>query len=101
MFTRTGSPSTSICGAAATLLADGRVLFAGGSGPGTWGDGRVYFSSVEVYDPATGGFRSAGSLSVARNGATATLLADGRVLVVGGVDQHGYLSSAEVTRAKP
>jgi Kelch motif protein len=45
----------------------------------------------------SGGFSATGSLNVARYGHIATLLVDGQVLVVGGVnDSTGYLSSAEL-----
>jgi len=40
--------------------------------------------------------QSAGSMSVARRGHTATVLADGRVLIVGGLDASGPLSAAEI-----
>ena len=41
-------------------------------------------ADAETWDPATGAFRPAGQLAQARWGHTATLLRDGRVLVVGG-----------------
>jgi hypothetical protein len=63
--------------AAATLLADGRVLVTGGGAPA------VSFS--ETYDPATGQWSIGQDQLVARRGHTATLLADGRVLLAGGV----------------
>ena len=63
----------------ATLLADGRVLLAGGF------DATNFVTSVsEIFDPATGTFTRTDSLSFARARHTATLLPDGRVLIVGG-----------------
>ena len=62
--------------AAATLLADGRVLMTGG------GAADAPFS--ETYDPATEQWTIGENLLVGRRGHTATLLADGRVLVAGG-----------------
>lgn len=62
----------------ATLLADGKVLVAGGAGAG--GD----LASAEIYDPATGQWALTGTMSQVRNGHTATRLANGQVLVAGG-----------------
>ena len=84
-WTTTGSMNYSRTGHTATLLADGRVLVTGGygqaSGPGMPG----YLSSAEVYDPATGVWTAVGAMGGVRRGHTATLLADGRVLVAGGM----------------
>ncbi|HEX2275148.1 MAG TPA: kelch repeat-containing protein [Acidimicrobiales bacterium] len=67
---------------AAVLLADrSTVLVVGGAG-GTNAD--VSLGSAELYDARSGSWTRATPLSEARTGATATLLADGRVLVAGG-----------------
>lgn len=76
--TELGATVMSRIGHAAVLLADGRVLLAGGEPSGAT-------ASAEVFDPATGLFTATGSMARPRGiGTTATLLADGRVLIAGG-----------------
>lgn len=65
----------------ATPLLDGRVLLAGGA---TTGFGSPSTETCEIFDPATASLLPAASMSLARLFHTATRLADGRVLVVGG-----------------
>lgn len=68
----------------AALLPDGRLLLTGGL-PLTGSD-VIALAACEVYDPAQGTFSPASAMSVPRAGHTATVLADGRVLVIGGQD---------------
>jgi galactose oxidase-like protein/Kelch motif protein len=70
----------------AVRLANGKVLVAGGMRKPAAGIAYRdrFLTSVEIYDPATGAWSAAGNLSLHRTGHTATLLADGTVLVVGG-----------------
>jgi hypothetical protein len=82
--------------ATATLLPSGKVLIAGGDS--IPGDGAVInLTSVELYDPATNTFAPPGStpsMNQARaNGGNgdlvSVLLANGKVLIAGGVDSFG------------
>ncbi len=70
----------------ATLLADGRVLVAGGFGtpyvPGS--NSQPVLATAEIYDPATGTWTPTGSMNTRRGLHVAELLPDGRVLVAGG-----------------
>lgn len=68
----------------ATLLADGRVLVAGGNTA----------TAAELYDPAGDSWSLTGALAYPRFRAAAVRLADGRVLVVGGAP--GAPRSAEI-----
>ena len=67
----------------ATLLANGKVLVQGWS-----------TKTVELYEPSTGRFSATSDAMVSHGqGSTATLLLDGRVLIVGGTNA---LQSAEI-----
>ena len=102
-FTLTGSMTTARMFATASLLPDGRVLVAGGDrdmGPNL-GIGSHPLASAELYDPATGTFTPTTSMTTARAQATATALLDGRVLIAGGTNDSGGLSSAELYQPGP
>ena len=94
-FTPTGSLATARGFHIATRLSDGRVLIAGGTSVG-W-NGPPFLNSAEIYDPKTGRFAATRPMAVARGSHTATLLADGRVLITGGTDiGTRSLASAEL-----
>jgi WD40 repeat protein len=80
-------------GHTATLLDDGRVLVTGGCA----GDGIPGRTNLtELFDPATNSWKDAGVLSQPRCRHSAVLLVDGRVLVTGGENGEGPLSSSEL-----
>lgn len=67
----------------ATLLPNGKVLVAGGQT--LVGGNEVSAASAELFDPSTGTWQATGSLTNAHAFHTATLLTNGKVLVVGGI----------------
>jgi hypothetical protein len=96
-FTATGDMLAARESHTATLLTNGKVLIAGGH------RGRrsaiTIYSSAEVYDPASGRFAAAGDMTRIRHKHEAVLLADGRVLILGGSDERdgdGAYASAEI-----
>ncbi|HPM81905.1 MAG TPA: kelch repeat-containing protein, partial [Candidatus Anammoximicrobium sp.] len=74
-----------------TKLQDGRLLAIGGN-PASGG----ITAAAEIYDPQTGAWSLTGSLNTQRDGHSATLLPDGRVLIAGGSNATGTLASAEL-----
>ncbi|MFZ3323464.1 MAG: kelch repeat-containing protein [Usitatibacter sp.] len=93
-FAATGSMISARAQHSATLLPNGEVLIAGGF---IYSGGFIPLASAELYDPTTGTFSATGSMSVARETVhTATLLADGKVLVAGGTNGGGGIASAEL-----
>jgi hypothetical protein len=85
-WTATGQPvpGSQFDGGTATLLRNGTVLVAGDNG-------------AQVYDPDSGTWTVTGTLTTPRYGHAATLMSDGRVLVVGGdVIPDIVVDSAEV-----
>jgi hypothetical protein len=79
----------------AASLPNGEVLVAGGL---SLRNGGTVLSSAELYDPKTQRFSKAhlGSMTTPREAAVAVSLADGRVLIAGGIARNTFLSSAEL-----
>ncbi len=81
---------------AALLLSDGRVLVSGGYASGERAPLGIS-DSAELWDPATRQFRRlAQRMSIGRAAHTMTLLADGRVLIVGGYSAAADYRFAEI-----
>lgn len=90
-------PLTNRANPSVTLLLDGRVLVAGGyGGPNAGAYPSNSIASAEIWDPDTSTFEPTGSMASPRVNHTATLLLDGRVLVVGGSGPGGNQVTAEV-----
>jgi hypothetical protein len=89
-WTLTGSLATSRYNHTATLLQNGTVLVTGG---GTGNGYATVLASSEIYNPTTGTWTVTGDLARARYAHTATLFANGKVLVAGGDVE---LASAEI-----
>jgi hypothetical protein len=90
-WTYTGSLNTGRTFHTATLLANGKVLVAGGED-----DNSAKLNSAELYDPATGSWTYTGSLNIERAFHSAILLPDGKVLVEGGLSAGGSEATAEL-----
>ena len=96
----TGAPGQVRAGHTTTLLRNGKVLVVGGvssNGPS------AELDSAEIYDPVTRIFAATGTLNTACNRHTATLLRDGRVLLIGGfkdVTRGGIRRGSTLTRAE-
>ena len=77
-FTATGDMTTARQSHTATLLPNGKVLIAGGGS-----------ATVELYDPSTGTFTATAAMTASGVG-LATLLPDGRVLLIEGRNAELY-----------
>ena len=86
-FSATGSMITARAKHVATLLPNGKVLLTGGCSTINCVGGEL--ATAEVYDPATGIFTATGSFMYARHNHTATLMPDGRVVLIGGQNFDG------------
>src|SRR5579864_6924480 len=77
-WSSTGTMISARDGHTATILANGKILAAGGTNNG------VALTSAELYNPAAGAWASTGSMHTARSHARAILLSSGSVLIIGG-----------------
>jgi galactose oxidase-like protein/Kelch motif protein len=93
-WSNTGSMEQARATFTATLLNSGEVLVVGGTYRGT--SVTYGLTSAELYNSSSGAFSTTGSLNTGRFGHTATLLNNGKVLIVGGVHINTRLSSAEL-----
>lgn len=84
-FATTGNPITNRVYGTATLLSDGKVLFAGGIDVNEeWS-----VAGAELYDPTSGAFAATGSLGSRWAAHLATRLNNRLVLIVGEIDNYG------------
>ena len=83
MFIPTGNMTTPRTLHTATLLLNGKVLITGGADP-TRPNSYTPLASAELFDPNTGTFTATGNMTTGHISSSATLLADGRVLITGG-----------------
>jgi Kelch motif/Galactose oxidase, central domain len=95
-FTAAGSLSAGRVGHTATLLTNGAVLVTGGCVYTSFFDPMNCSASAELRDPTSGTFTATSSMTVARNGHTATLLTNGMVLIAGGANNNTALATGEL-----
>ncbi|MCS6900926.1 MAG: kelch repeat-containing protein [Myxococcales bacterium] len=93
MIAEAASMATARHGHAAVLLPGGKVLVVGGFSDAK---GSTALKSAEIYDPLTNTWTLAEETGAERAWATATVLPDGRVLLVGGTNGQNSLDSVEI-----
>ncbi|MBU6337910.1 MAG: hypothetical protein KGR19_08890, partial [Acidobacteria bacterium] len=94
LFSSPANVTTAIRSFPATaLLANGKLLLAGGKDFGAGGSPVI--ASSQLFDPATNLFSTTGSLIDAREQAFSSILGDGKVLVAGGTD--GYYGTPKAS----
>lgn len=88
---------------AAALLPDGKVLVSGGQVGNSGSVLSSTLSTAALYDPAAGTWARVTDLATPRTAHTETVLADGRLIVTGGLNAAGPVPNTEVfsPEAKP
>jgi hypothetical protein len=93
-WTATGPMIEARQSSTATLLPNGTVLVTGGD---AGSNGIVHeIASAELYNPISRTWSASAPMAVARRNHTATLLANGKVLVAGGIPDDLAAASAEL-----
>lgn len=104
-WSKTGDMLEARAGHRALALADGRVLVVGGATDQVGSACNAMYpgctigktiGTAEVFDPATGTFSAAGTMSHPRIAFAMTRLHDDKLLVMGGADDTTSLSSVDV-----
>lgn len=96
-WTKVGSIVQGGNGATLTATPDGGALFVGGYG--RWAADGDYAPDADAraFDPTTDTWTTVATLNQARTLHTTTLLADGRLLVAGGLGPLGELATSEIS----
>jgi N-acetylneuraminic acid mutarotase len=97
-WTNAGIPNVTRYGAALVPLASGKVLYAAGYDNACCSGPSGTNKTAEIYDPAVNSWTLIAPLAETRAGHTGTLLANGKVLIAGGVQRDPVMvrSSAEL-----
>ena len=94
VWTATGNLNVARCNYVLAVLQNGKILVAGGATSERF---LGVTTSAELYNPTTGNWTRTGSMNQARQGATATVLPNGKVLVAGG---STYINGSALTSAE-
>ncbi|CAF4829874.1 unnamed protein product, partial [Rotaria sp. Silwood1] len=89
LWTGTGNMTVARQSHTATLLTNGKILVAGGSGYDGYRNSG-FLNSAELYDPSTRSWTKTGDMSIGRQNQISVLLTNGKVLVAGGYYFDGY-----------
>jgi N-acetylneuraminic acid mutarotase len=93
LYSATGFMTVARGGATAAVLANGKILVAGGYTSNSPGSVTL---SAELYDPSTGMWTATGSMAQRRTSTAAARAPNGKVFIFGGSDGGSLLNSVEV-----